>query len=298
MSKRLEGALCIAMGTAIWGFAFVAQSVAMEHIGPFTFIAARSIVAVAVLLIVIHIFDAVYTGETGSVAARSKEEWSRKGFWKYSILCGIALLVASSLQQIGIMYTEPGKAGFLTAMYIVMVPVIGLFLGKKANRYVWIGVALAVVGLYMLSWYGSPSVNIGDVYLIASAMAFAVQITLIDRFTKDYDGLRVNCVQFMVMFVVSAVIMVLNEQIDIQCLKDCAMPILYTGVMSSAVAYSLQIIGQKNLPPEPAALIMSLEAAFAVLAGWVVLGQGLSVSEFIGCVCMFAAVIISQMKSK
>lgn len=293
MKESLKGSLLLLLGTVIWGCAFVAQSVAMDHIGPFTFQVGRSVLAVLVLLPVTALFDrGSQTGET------YWKRWQSPKLWKTGLCCGGALFVASSLQQVGLIYTDPGKAGFLTAMYIVMVPVLGLFLGKRAGKLVWISVAIAAGGLYLLSYTGVDGMNIGDLYLMGCALAYAVQITLVDRLSNGLDGLRLNCVQFFVSGVLSAVVMAVMETPTWSGVLACSTAILYTGVLSSAVGYSLQILGQQRLAPEPAALIMSLESVFAVLAGWLILHQKLTVSESIGCVLMFTAVLLSQWQPK
>jgi drug/metabolite transporter (DMT)-like permease len=255
-----------------------------------TFQAARSILAVLAMGIVIAVSD------------RDRKiflpRWKDGKLWKTGILCGLALFVAQGLQQIGLIYTEPGKAGFITAMYIVLVPVLGLFLRRRCGIRVWISVALAVAGLYLLSCMGVSRINRGDILILGAAAAFAVQILLIDTLAQDMDGLRLNCIQFLVVTVLSAVAAFCTETPSLPAIADCAIPLLYTGILSSGVAFSLQILGQQHLPPEPASLIMSLESVFAVLAGWVLLGQTLSMVEFFGCVLVFLGVILSQTKQR
>lgn len=291
-NEQLKGSLLLLLGTAIWGCAFVAQSVAMDHIGPFTFQVVRSLLAVLVLAPVAAMFDRGKSG--GSYCAR----WADKRLWKTGLLCGLALFAASGLQQMGMVHTDPGKAGFLTAMYIVLVPVLGLFLGKRPPVVVWLSVALAVVGLYFLSWTGAGGVNIGDIYLIGCALAYSVQITLVDHLSPGLDGVRLNCIQFLVVAVLSAVVMIFTETPTWSGVFACAGALLYTGVLSSAVGFTLQIFGQQRITGERAALIMSLESVFAVLAGLVVLGQTLTGAETIGCVLVFAAVLLSQRPAK
>lgn len=287
--EQIRGSLQLLAATLIWGCAFVAQSVGMDHVGPMTFQAARSVLAVLAMLIVIFVMD------------RDKNQyiprWKDAALWRAGILCGAALFVAQGLQQMGLVYTEPGKAGFITAMYIVMVPVLGLFLGRKCGWRVWVSVILAVIGLYLLSCVGVSEINLGDVMILISAGAFAVQIVLIDNLAQGMDGLRLNCIQFMVVTVLSAAAAFLTETPSLPDLVDCAVPLLYTGILSSGAAFSLQILGQQKLPPEPASLIMSLESVFAVLSGWVLLGQTLSMVEGIGCALVFAGVILCQTKS-
>ena len=287
--EQIKGILQLSFATLIWGSAFVAQSVGMDHLGPMSFQAVRSALAVLALLPVILLMDRdpkVYL-----------LRWKSKSLWKTGILCGLSLFVAQGLQQVGLLYTEPGKAGFITAMYIVLVPVLGLFLGRKCGIRVWISVALAVAGLYLLSCVGVTQINIGDILILGAAAAFAVQIVLIDVLAQALDGIRLNCIQFLVVAVLSALTAAFTETITWQSILDCAVPLLYTGVLSSGVAFTLQILGQQHLPPEPASLIMSLESVFAVLAGWAILGQTLRPTELLGCGLVFIGVILSQTKS-
>ncbi len=287
--EQLTGIIQLLLATLIWGCAFVAQSMGMDHLGPMSFQAIRSVLAVLALLPVIFLMDR----DPGAYLPR----WREPGLWKTGILCGLALFVAQGLQQVGLQYTEPGKAGFITAMYIVLVPVLGLFLRRKCGLRVWISVALAVAGLYLLSCLGVTRVNIGDILILISAGAFAVQIVLIDVLAQSLDGLRLNCVQFVVVTVLSSLAAVFTETVTWQGVLDCALPLLYTGVLSSGAAFTLQILGQQHLPPEPASLIMSLESVFAVLAGWAILGQTLSPTELLGCGLVFLGVILSQTKA-
>ncbi len=288
--EQIKGIVQLLLATLIWGCAFVAQSMGMDHLGPMSFQAIRSLLAVLALLPVIFLMDR----DPGAYLPR----WKARELWKTGILCGLALFVAQGLQQVGLQFTEPGKAGFITAMYIVLVPVLGLFLRRKCGIRVWISVALAVAGLYLLSCVGVTEINIGDILILISAGAFAVQIVLIDILAQELDGLRLNCVQFVVVTVLSALAAVFTEAPTWQAVLDCALPLLYTGVLSSGAAFSLQILGQQHLPPEPASLIMSLESVFAVLAGWVILGQTLSPTELLGCGLVFAGVILSQLRGK
>lgn len=293
MKQQIKGSILLLIGTIIWGTAFVAQSVGMEYIGPFTFQAVRSWIAVCA------IYPTIFLMERGKQDGNTFfSRWNNPHLWKTGLFCGLALFLASGLQQVGLVYTDPGKAGFITAMYIVLVPVLGLFLGQRAGLNIWVSVALAVAGLYLLSAFGVSTVNIGDLLLMGCACAFAVQIILVDRLGKSLDGLRLNFVQFLVNAVISTAIMFLAETPDWRNILACAVPLLYTGVLSSAVAYSLQILGQQLLPPAPASLIMSLESVFAVIAGWVLLDQGLTPSEGLGCVLVFAGVILSQWEPK
>ncbi len=293
MKDQMKGSIQLLICTLIWGTAFVAQSVGMDYIEPFTFQAVRSFIAVIALFPVIWLME---RGKQDGEAFLSR--WKNPELWKTGLLCGVALFLASGLQQVGLVYTDAGKAGFITAMYIVLVPVLGLFLGQKCGANIWFSVALAVVGLYLLSAFGVSSVNIGDLLLMGCACAFAVQITLVDRLGQNLNGLRLNFVQFLVNAVISTVVMFLTETPVWANIVSCAFPLLYTGVLSSAAAYSLQILGQQKLAPAPASLIMSLESVFAVIAGWLVLDQKLSLIEGIGCALVFAGVILAQWTPK
>ena len=293
MKKQLKGSLLLLLATVIWGSAFVAQSVGMDHIGPFTFQAARCGYGVAGLIPIIFLMD---LGKQDGKTFVSR--WKEPQLWKAGLFCGIALFVATGTQQMGMVYTDPGKAGFITAMYIVIVPVIGFFLGQKAGWKIWVSVAMAVAGLYLLSAVGVSQVNIGDIYIMACAVAFAVQIVLVDRMGKRLDGLRLNFVQFLVNGILSALFMFLTEQPKLDSILACTGPLLYTGILSSGIAYSLQIIGQQNISPDRASLIMSLESVFAVLSCWLVLNQRLTGPEALGCCLVFAGVILSQLPEK
>lgn len=285
--------MILVIATMIWGCAFAAQSIGMDYIGPFTFQAIRCFLGVLTLLPVIFLFDLKKKdGLTFFSRWRSRQLWTT-GFW-----CGCALFVATSLQQVGLIYTDAGKAGFLTAMYIVIVPFFGLFFRKKLPKTTIVSVLVAVVGLYLISGAGIHSINIGDILMLLCAVAFAVQITLIDRLGSKLDGLRLNCIQCFVCSAISAVVMVFTETPNFPNIIACAIPLLYAGCLSMGVAYSMQILGQQRVDSVPASLIMSLESVFAVLSGWILLQERLSPRELGGCVLLFAAVILSQLPAK
>lgn len=290
MKNKLRGSLALAVATIIWGSAFIAQSVGMEHIGPVTFQAARCALGAVFLLPVIFIFD------------QNKKDyfknWANPKLWKTGILCGMALFVAADLQQIGLVYTTAGKAGFITAMYIVLVPVLGLFFRKRPPATIWFSVILAIAGLYLLSCAGASEINKGDILMLGGALGFAVQITLIDRLAGNLDGLRLNCIQALVCSLLSALVMAFTETPSLPAIISCALPIGYAGILSMGVAYSLQIVGQKHLDPTPASLIMSLESVFAALCGWMFLNEKMSLVEICGCGLVFVAVILSQLPDK
>ena len=215
------------------------------------------------------------------------------------IACGILLCIASNLQQFGIMYTSVGKAGFITAMYIVIVPVLGIFLGKKAGAKIWCGVVIAVAGLYLLCMTESGfSIQKGDLLLMLCALIFSLHILTIDHFSPMVDGVKMSCIQFFTSGILSGIGMLLTETPRMTEILAAWMPILYAGVMSCGVAYTLQIIGQKGMNPTVASLILSLESVISVIAGWIILHETLSVKEMIGCVLMFAAIILVQLPEK
>lgn len=292
MKKQLRGSLALLCGTMIWGSAFIAQSVGMDLIGPFTFQAIRCALAVVFLFLLTFVFD----WKIGF--KKSLAKWKNKQLWISGGVCGAALFVAASLQQVGLIYTEPGKAGFLTAMYIVLVPILGIFLHRRPGLNAVFSVVLALVGLYLLSFMGVSSINVGDLLLIGCALAFAVQILLIDSFAQDLDGLRLNCVQALVVAVLSLPWMLLTEELDMGNILACWLPLGFAGILSMGVAYSLQIVGQKNLDPTTASLIMSLESVFAALGGWLILHNTMTPRELLGCALVFAGVILSQLPTE
>ena len=292
MKKQLRGTLALLCGTSIWGLAFIAQSVGMDLIGPFTFQAIRCGLAVVFLFLLTLLFD-LKIGIRQSLA-----KWKSKRLWIAGPVCGCALFVAASLQQVGLIYTDPGKAGFLTAMYIVLVPMLGIFVHRKPGINAVFSVALALVGLYLLSFMGVGTINVGDLLLIGCALAFAVQILLIDKFAGDVDGLRLNCVQALVVALLSLPWMLMTEQLDFENILACWLPLGFAGILSMGVAYSLQIVGQRNLEPTTASLIMSLESVFAALGGWLILHNTMTPRELLGCGMVFAGVILSQLPMK
>lgn len=293
MKEQFKGTLALLSATVIWGFAFIAQSVGMDLIGPFTFQMVRCLLAVLILVPGAFLLD---IGKCSM--GQSAQKWKNPDLWKSGIICGCSLFVASSLQQIGLVYTDAGKAGFITAMYIVLVPILGLFLGRRVPKAAVFSVALAVVGLYLLSCLGVTEVNKGDLFLMGCALAFSVQITCIDRFAAAVDGFRLNCVQAVTVAVLSVPFVAFTETVDMGNLIACWGPLCFAGMLSMGLAYSLQIVGQKSLEPTTASLIMSLESVFAVLGGWWLLGERMAPHEIIGCGLVFTAVVISQLPEK
>jgi len=275
----------------IWGTAFVAQSVCTDYVEPFTFNAVRGIIAFLVLLLVAYIF---------SKSAKKRGEAAAPKFsFKYLIIggfiCGTLLAAASNLQQAALSTTSPGKAGFITAMYVVLVPVFGIFLRKRATFRVWISVMLSALGLYLLCIKESFSLAPGDSLLLLSAAFFAVHIFCIDYFVQRVDAVQLSCVQFLISGIWSAILMLIFESPSIDAIMLCIWPILYVSIFSSAVAYTLQILSMKGSDPTIVTILLSLESVFSVVAGAVILGDQMQIKEYIGCVVMFAAVILAQL---
>lgn len=292
MKKQLKGSIAIIIATIIWGSTFVAQSVGMDHIGPFTFQAVRCLMGGLVLLPVIAITDPLLNkGDGKDYFSR----WKDKKLWIAGLFCGIPLFVAMNLQQMGMVYTDAGKAGFLTAMYIVFVPILGIFRGQKPTKWIPVSVVLGVVGLYLLSCVGVTQIAVGDLLLIGCAVVFAVQILCVDKFAGAVDCLRLNCINAFLCSALSGIVVLFTESPTWDGIILCSGSLAYAGVLSTAIAYSLQNLGQKDLPPATASLLMSMESVFAVLSGWLVLGERLSVWEGLGCVLVFIAVILSQL---
>ena len=293
MKEQFKGSIALLSATVIWGFAFIAQSVGMDLIGPFTFQMTRCLLAVAFLIPLAFLLDLGKCSMKESLA-----KWKNPRLWKASICCGLALFIAASLQQIGLVYTDAGKAGFITAMYIVMTPVVGLFRGRKVPKAAVFSVVLAVIGLYLISCMGVTKINKGDLYIMGCALAFAVQINCIDHFCEGLDGFRMNCIQALTVAVLSAPFVGLTETVNVGNLLACWGPLCFAGIMSMGMAYSMQIVGQKRIEPTTASLIMSLESVFAALGGWWLLKERMTATELLGCGLVFAAVIISQLPEK
>ena len=275
----------------IWGTAFVAQSAGAEYLPPFAFNAVRSMIAVATLLTMIFLFSKIR--KTPFFPPRER----RKDLLLGGLVCGAVLTVASGLQQTGLAETDPGKAGFITALYIVLVPIAGLFLKKKAPLTVWVAVVLAVAGLYFLCIKENFTIEFSDFLVFLCAIAFTAHILVIDHFTQKVDGMRLSCMQFAVVAVLSAIISLLTETPDWSYLPACTIPLLYTGMLSSGIAYTLQIIAQRGANPTVVSILMSLESVFAVLAG-LVFGDRMDGREWFGCGLMLVAVVFAQLPSK
>lgn len=291
MKKAAVGSsLLLFLAACIWGVAFVAQSVGMEYMGPFTFNGARFLIGGTVLLPFVFV--------------RLRKEKRKKGRVPVKVTlvggvcCGLAICFASLSQQVGIQYTTVGKAGFITTLYIILVPVFGLFLRKKVPGKVWAAAVIAAAGLYLLCISGGFRIGKGDLYVFLCAVLFSVHILVIDYFSPKADGVALSCLQFYTAGVICTVGAFVLEQPTWAQLAAGIVPLLYAGVMSCGIAYTLQIIGQKNLDPTVASLILCMESVVSVLAGWVILGQALSPRELSGCALVFAAVILVQLPGR
>lgn len=295
--------MLLLLTAAIWGVAFVAQSVGMDYVGPFTFNTVRSLLGGIVLIPFIVLLKRINVGSKDTAGAAEHASGDPAGQRKVlltgGVACGVLLCIASNLQQFGIMYTSVGKSGFITAMYIVLVPVLGIFLKKKAGIKIWCSVAIAVGGLYLLCMTDSGfSIQKGDLLLLLGAVIFSFHILTIDYFSPKVDGVKMSCIQFFTCGILSMVCMFLFEQPQIGAILQAWMPIVYAGVLSCGVAYTLQIVGQKGMNPTVASLILSMESVISVIAGWLILHQKLSGRELLGCVLMFAAIILVQLPER
>lgn len=327
-TKQLRSSLMLALTALIWGVAFVAQSVGMDYVGPFTFNAARFIIGGLVLIPCIYFFGKGRGAEEGQdkrgdrcgqgcrdgqeswnggrdeQADRSAQEYrdAEKARFKMGVMggicCGFFLCFAAMLQQIGVSYTSVGKAGFITSLYIIIVPVLGLFMKKKVAANIWVSVAIATVGMYLLCMTEGLSIGRGDFYVFLGSIGFSFHILVIDYFSPKADGVLISCVQFFTAGIISAVFMFLLENPQWSLILAAAAPILYAGVMSCGIAYTMQVVAQKNIEPTVASLIMSLESVFSLLAGWVLLNQVLLPKEQLGCVLVFAAIVLAQIPGK
>jgi drug/metabolite transporter (DMT)-like permease len=281
-----KGPWLLLLTAFIWGMAFVAQSTAMDHIGPWTFNCLRSVLACIALFLLLPLLH--------KITHTSNAVYNRKRTWIGGIMTGIFLASASMFQQIGIMTTAVGKAGFITAMYVVLVPVLGIFLGKRPPVKTWFCCGLSLLGLYFLSMNGSFSLTAGDTAVLISAFLFAGHILCVDHFRDDTDPLVLSCIQFGVEALICMTGMFLFEKPSWQDITAAGVPILYAGLMSSCAGYTMQIIGQKDTDPALASILMSLESVFAAVGGWFLLHQVLSGRELFGCALTFLAVILVQ----
>ena len=302
----------------VWGGSFVAQKSGMELIGPFAFNGIRTIIGGIVLIPLIMVLDrmkskkqasatAVKADAADSVLSEADKKNEQKLLITGSICCGLALLVAGMLQQIGMMYTTAGKAGFITALYVVLVPIFGRILGKKIRPLIWLCVLASAVGLYLLCMPASDGfghINKGDLIVLACALCFAVHILLIDYFSPKVDGVRLSCLQFFIAGILCVILMfpldpVLGYDIpSLSQLLDAWIPIVYAGALSCGAGYTMQIVAQADTDPAVASMILCLESVFAVIAGMLILGESLSLREAAGCIIMFAAILAAQLPAK
>ncbi len=293
MKNNFRGSIILLLTAMIWGFAFVAQSEGMEKIGPFSFQASRMLLAVLVLLPV-----SLVSYKLRKKKNESERFMDRKTLFA-GMICGVFLFAASALQQIGILYTSVGHAGFLTALYILIVPLLGLFVGKKVGARLWVCIALALVGLYLLCMTGEGfSMSVGDILVTLCALVFSFHILAVDKFAAGLDGVRISMIQMLTAGLISLICTFIFEEPSMSDILSSWLPIAYAGVLSCGVAYTMQIIGQKYASPTVASIIMSLESVFAVLGGALMLSQIPSAFEAVGCVLMFAATILSQLPEK
>ena len=281
------------LAALIWGTSFVAQSVGAGYVEAFTFNAARSAVATVFLLVLCSILrrSRVKAGKPAAVG-------TRRDLMLGGLCCGTALAVSATLQQKGLESTSSGKAGFITALYIVLVPIAGLLLKKRPPKAIWLSVALAVAGLYCLCITEEFSITQGDFYVMLCAFGFAIHILVIDYFTQKVDGVELSCAQFFVVTVISSVGMLLTETPTLAGILGSLIPILYVGIFSSGVAFTLQILAQKDSDPTVISVLLSLESVFAVIAGAIILGDRMSGKEYFGCVLVMIAVILAQLPDK
>ena len=310
-----KNSLILLLTATIWGIAFVAQSEGGDAVGAFTFNATRSLIGSLVLIPVIFLLGKLNpsndaAGDPSETSAAARASAGNSSTPKGNLLsrnrtlilggisCGICLCLASNFQQVGIMYTSVGKAGFITACYIVIVPILGLFMKKKCSPFIWMAVALALVGLYLLCITDGFSIGKGDILVLICAFLFSLHILVIDYFSPKVDGVKMSCIQFLVCGILTTIPALIFEHPQLSAFKGAWGSILYAGIMSCGVAYTLQIVGQKNMNPTVASLILSLESCISVLAGWIILGQKLSTKEIIGCVVMFCAIVLAQLPQK
>lgn len=290
--KSLGGNIALLLAAFIWGTSFVAQSVGMESVEGFTFNGIRMLMGSAALMPLIAVMQIKKRKTDIRTKAQKKNDALVQ--LKSGVICGLILFCASNLQQFAFNYTTSGKIGFITALYMLLVPVFGLVLKQKQKLFVWFAVVMGCFGAYLLCVDGSFSIGKGELLALACSVCFAVHILYIDSVVDKVDGVILSCTQFFVVGVISVICMFIFETPQISAINSAIVPILYSGILSSGVAYTLQIIGQKNTQPAVASILMCLESVFAVLAGWVVLKEQLSAREAIGCVVMFVAIILTK----
>lgn len=290
MTQQKKANLMLLLAAIIWGAAFVAQSSGMDYVGPFTFLACRSLLGALALLPVI-----AWIGRRGRSVPPTG---TRRDLLLCGALCGTVMFAAAILQQMGLLYTTAGKSGFITTLYVVLVPLGSLFLGRKLSPLLWSGVVLAAVALYLLCMNESMSIGRGELLTLGSAVCFSIHILIIDHFAEQVDGIQLSCLQFFVCGTLSGIAALVFESPSVAAIGSCWLPIVYAGVLSSGGGFTLQILAQRNTNPTVASLLMSLESVFAVLFGALLLHERLSLREYLGCAMMFAAIVLAQLPSK
>lgn len=293
MSKKTRGNLLLLLTAVIWGSAFVAQSAGMEYVQPFTYNGIRTVLGGLVLIPVVLLTRKLRPADQRP-APQTQQAIDRSSI-RAGLICGIFLCIASNFQQYGVSMTTAGKAGFITALYIVIVPLLGIFIKRKIPKITWVCVGIAVVGFYLLCVKEGFSVSTGDLLVLCCAFFFSLHIMAIDRFTAgQVDGVLLSCVQFLTAGILSLLLMAVFDTPVWADIWNAKWTILYAGILSCGAGYTLQILGQRDTDPTVATLIMSLESVFAVLSGWLILHEQLSLKELLGCVLVFAAVILAQ----
>lgn len=279
-----------------WGTTFVAQSLGAEYVGAGTYLALRTYIGIIFLLPFVLYRDKkdIKDSGLGTQELQDKRSREKQAFIKGGMLAGLFIFLASFAQQYGIAYTSVAKAGFLTTLYVVFVPIISLLFGRRFDNKIWISIALSVIGMYLLCMNGSFYLEIGDALMILSALGFSVQILAVSRYSKRIDPVKLTLAQFIVEAMLATIVMLVLERPDLSSIHSALPAILYAGIFSSGIAYTLQSLGQKNLNPAIASIAMCLESVFGTLSGWIVLGQKLSLREATGCILMFVAIVLTQ----
>ena len=288
MGKELKASIMLFITSIIWGLAFVAQAQGMEHIGPFTFTAARSLVAIIFLYLTYIFFNK-------TSKSYREQKFDMKRTIRGGVLCGLVFTFGINFQQIGLVYTTAGKASFLTALYIVFIPIIGLFYGKKINRKLQLCIVFAMIGTDLMSVKGSLSMNIGDLITIFGSIVFAIHILMLSEFSKDTNAVLVSLIQFAVCGFFSLIAALIFEGIEIDAILKSYLAILYVGILSSGVGFTIQLMALKELDPVVASMISSLESVFGAVFGWLILSQSMSEREIIGAIIIFLATLIAQL---
>lgn len=290
MSKNLKGSLILILCAFIWGMAFSAQSTATNYIGPFTFVFLRSLITSIVLFAVYPLFR--------SRSAQERSKYSLKRYWTLGVVLGAILFGACALQQAGIAYTSAAKSGFITALYIVLIPIIGLFMGKRITGQVWVGVAVSLFGMCLLCLKDDLSINIGDIITLGCAFVFSFHIIVIDKYAGGMNSVLLSAIQFGASALCALPFMLITETPSWNGIAACWTSILYAAVCSGAIGYTLQMVGQKYAEPTLASLLMCLESVFAAFGGWILLGETLAMREILGCLLMLSASVIAQLPSR